>query len=152
MGRETLTVRLGGLSALPRSARKPTLISAAVKRAFALEKSRRAGEVAVIFVSRVEMRNLNRQYLGHDYDTDVVTFEHEGCPGVPLEETPIGDIFISSWMARRQARELGHAVLTEVLTLCAHGALHLLGHEDHSPRKKARMFKVQDRVLAGLSS
>lgn len=151
MGPKKLTVRLSGLATLPPAARKPALIAAAVQRSFALEKSRLIGEVAVIFVSRAEMRNLNRQYLGHDYDTDVVTFEHEPFPGVPATESPIGDIYISAWMASRQAKELDHPVLREVLTLAAHGALHLLGHDDHSPRDKARMFRVQDRVLKDIA-
>jgi rRNA maturation RNase YbeY len=150
MGHERLTIRVSGLSALPRAARKPALITAAVARAFALEKSRLSGEVAVVFVTRKAMRDLNRQYLGHDYDTDVVTFQHERVPGVPAAETPLGDIFISGWMAAVSAKEEGHSVLREALTLAAHGALHLLGHDDHAPRAKARMFRVQDRVLEGL--
>jgi len=152
MGRERLTVRVSGLSALPRAARNPALIAAAVERAFALEAPRRRGEVAVVFVTRAAMRDLNRQYLGHDYDTDVVTFEHEPVPGVPAAETPIGDVFISGWMAARQAEELGHSVLREALTLAAHGALHLLGHDDGAPRAKARMFRRQDEILAALKA
>lgn len=152
MGRERLTVRVSGLAALPKSARKPARIEAAVRRAFEKEAPRRAGEVAVVFVSRAAMRDLNRQYLGHDYDTDVVTFEHERLPGVPAAETPIGDVFISGWMAARQAAEMGHSVLREALTLAAHGALHLLGHDDHAPRAKARMFRLQDEILEELGA
>jgi probable rRNA maturation factor len=150
MGREGLTVRVSGLDQLPRAARKRALIAAAVRRAFALEKSRRRGDIGVIFVSRAEMRSLNRQYLGHRTDTDVITFEHERFPGVPASEQPIGDIFISGWMAARSAKELGHSDLRETLTLAAHGALHLLGHDDHSPKAKARMFRRQDDILEGL--
>lgn len=152
MGRESLTVRVSGLSSLPKAARRRALIAAAVRAAFALEKSRRRGDIGVIFVSRAEMRTLNRQYLGHDTDTDVITFEHDRFPGVPESEQPIGDIFISGWMAARSARELGHSPLDEALTLAAHGALHLLGHDDHAPRAKARMFRRQDEVLALLRS
>jgi probable rRNA maturation factor len=152
MGRESLTVRVSGLAELPKAARKRALIAAAVRRAFALEKSKRRGDIGVIFVSRAEMRSLNRQYLGHDTDTDVITFEHEPFPGVPASEQPIGDIFISGWMAGRSALELGHSPLHEALTLAAHGALHLLGHDDHAPRAKARMFRRQDEVLAALLS
>ena len=54
-----MIVRVSGLEALPRAARKPALIEAAVRRAFALNKSARPGEVAVIFVSRAKMRALN---------------------------------------------------------------------------------------------
>lgn len=95
---------------------------------------------------------MNREFLGHDRDTDVIAFEHDGPPGMPAGERPVGDIYISSWMAVRQAKDLGHGVLHEALTLAVHGALHLLGHDDRSPRAKARMFRVQDRVLEGLGS
>ena len=152
MGREGLTVGVSGLASLPRAARRRALIAAAVRTAFALEGSKRRGDVGVIFVSRAEMRSLNRQYLGHDTDTDVITFEHDRFPGVPASEQPIGDIFISAWMAARSAKELGHTPLRETLTLAAHGALHLLGHDDHTPRAKARMFRRQDEVLAALGA
>ena len=152
MGRESLTVHVSGLAALPRAARRRALIAAAVRAAFDIEKSIRRGDIGVIFVSRAEMRSLNRQYLGHNSDTDVITFEHEPFPGVPASEQPIGDIFISGWMAARSARELGHSPLHEALTLAAHGALHLLGHDDHAPRAKARMFRRQDEILAGLKA
>jgi probable rRNA maturation factor len=152
MGSEILTVRVEGLGLLPRAARKPALIAAAVRRAFALEKSRRRGEVAVVFVPRAEMLALNRRYLGHETDTDVITFPHERVPGVPAAEAPVGDILISAWMAARSAKELGHPVLREALTLAVHGALHLLGHDDHAPRAKARMFRRQDEVLAALDA
>jgi probable rRNA maturation factor len=150
MGRENLTVRVDGLSALPRAARKPALYAAAVRRAFTLEKSKRRGEISVVFVSRARMRALNRQYLGSTDDTDVIAFAHDAPPGVPAAEAPLGDIFISAWMAARSARELGHSQLHEALTLTAHGSLHLLGHDDHAPRAKARMFRLQDEVLAAL--
>ena len=145
-----MTVRVAGLSALPLSARKPALIGAVVRRAFALEKSRLRGEIAVVFVTRAKMLGINRRYLGHDADTDVVTFGHEAVPGVPAAEQALGDIYISGWMAARSARELGHSPLHEALTLAAHGALHLLGHDDHAPRAKARMFRRQDQILAAL--
>ena len=145
-----MKVRISGLSTLPRAARKPALIEAAVLRAFSLEKSPADGEVSVVFVSRAEHRALNLQYLGHDDDTDVISFEHEPLRGVPSEECPIGDIFISSWMAAQQAAAQKHSVLREVLILTAHGVLHLLGHDDHAPRAKARMFRRQDEIVESL--
>jgi len=152
MGREILNIRLAGLSLLPASARKPRLLEAAVRRAFSREKSKKSGEVNIIFVSGKDMRAMNLEFLGHDYDTDVIAFEHPPAPDIPAAETPIGDIYISSTMAARQARELGHAVLREVLTLAVHGALHLLGHDDASPRAKARMFRRQDEILERLKA
>jgi rRNA maturation RNase YbeY len=148
MGREKLTVRVAGLSALPKAARRPSLFQEVVRRAYALERPKLKGEVAVIFTTRAKMLAINRQYLGHDFDTDVITFEHDRAPGVPAAETPLGDVYVSGWMASRQAKELGHPVLREALTLVAHGTLHLLGHDDHDPRAKSRMFRRQDELAA----
>ncbi len=92
------------------------------------------------------MRALGRRFLRRGHDTDVIAFNYEAGPGRRPDD-PFGDIYVSAFMARRQARELGHPVLTEVLTLVAHGALHLLGYDDATAREKARMFRVQARVV-----
>lgn len=154
MGRKDLglSVRVAGLSALPASARKPRLIEEAVRRAVAASGRRAAGEVTVVVLPRARMRAMNREFLGHDWDTDVIAFEHEAPPGVPAAEVPLGDIFVSAHQARVQAREQGHSVLREVLTLAAHGALHLAGHDDDTPAGKARMFRLQDRALEDLGA
>lgn len=153
MGRKSgIRIIVAGMASLPESARRAALYREAVERAFATSKRRFRGEVNVIFLGRAEMLRMNRHYLGHDYDTDVITFEHDRTPGVPGDEHPIGDIIVSSWMTRRQAREIGHSVAEEAATLVAHGALHLLGHDDHSEKDRKRMFKVQNRVVASLSA
>lgn len=149
MGRQGLTVRVAGLSALPASARRAPYAEA-VLRAFALARRRARGEVSVVFLPRGRMRAMNREYLGHDYDTDVISFSHDPVPGVPAAESPLGDVYVSPWMAARQARELGHPLTRELLTLVAHGTLHLLGHDDAAPRARARMFRLQDRVVAAV--
>ena len=149
MGRKAgLSVRVAGLTALPAAARKPALFERAVR----LACGRASGEVSVVVLPRAKMRAMNREYLGHDYDTDVISFRHERVPGVPANEAPFGDVYLSAWMARRQAAELGHSVLRESLTLAVHGALHLVGHDDHAPAAKARMFRLQDRILARLDA
>lgn len=147
MGRtDGLKVRVAGLSALPAAARKAALFAKAAK----LACPRASGELGIVFLSRAAMRAMNLEYLGHDYDTDVIAFAHEPMRGVPEAEQPFGDVYVSAWMARRQAADQGHSVLREALTLAAHGALHLAGHDDTSPGPKARMFKAQDRILAAL--
>jgi probable rRNA maturation factor len=148
MGRESrVTVAVAGMASLPEAARRAALYRKAVRLAIG---GRKAGEVSVVFLGRAEMLRMNRHYLGHDYDTDVISFEHEPVPGLSAAENPIGDIFVSSWMARRQARELGHSVAIEAATLVAHGALHLMGHDDRRAAAKARMFKAQDKIVASL--
>lgn len=141
------------MAALPSAARQGALYRRAVNLTIATSRKKRdvSGEINVIFLGRAEMLRMNRHYLGHDFDTDVITFEHDLPPGFNGNDLPLGDIFISAWMTRRQAKELGHSIATEAATLAVHGALHLLGYDDHRPGPKARMFKVQDRVVASLS-
>lgn len=153
MGRKSgLKVIVAGMASLPASARRGALYQKAVRLAFGTSRklSRAAGEVNIVFLGRAAMLRMNRHYLGHDYDTDVITFEHELPPGITGVDAPIGDIFISSWMTRRQAKELGHSAAVEAATLAVHGALHLIGHDDHKPAAKVRMFKVQDRLVSTL--
>jgi probable rRNA maturation factor len=148
VGGKILNVRVAGLTSLPASARKARLLEAVVRAAFKSAAPRARGEVAVVFLSREKMRAMNREYLGHDYDTDVISFSHDPVAGVPVAERPLGDVYVSSWMAARQARELGHPVLREALTLAAHGTLHLIGHDDATARGRARMFRLQDELVA----
>lgn len=153
MGRKNgLKIIIAGMASLPASARRAALYQKAVREAFATSRKMagRRGEVNVVFLGRAAMLRMNRHYLGHDYDTDVISFSHEPVPGLTGPEAPIGDIFISSWMTRRQAKALGHSPAAEAATLAVHGALHLTGHDDSRPAAKARMFKVQDRLVASL--
>lgn len=147
-----MNVIVAGMASLPAPARRGALYRKAVRLAFGT--SRKAalirGEINVVFLGRAAMLRMNRHYLGHDYDTDVIAFAHEIPHAIIGDDLPLGDIFISAWMARRQARELGHSVAVEAATLAAHGALHLLGHDDRRPAARARMFKVQDRLVASL--
>lgn len=141
-------MRVAGLAALPAAARKPALFEEAAARACPRGK----GELSIVFLTRAGMRAMNLEYLGHDYDTDVISFEHERVPGVPASEQPFGDVYVSAWMAKQQAADQGHSVLREALTLVAHGCLHLAGHDDTAPGPKKRMFAAQDRILARLKA
>jgi probable rRNA maturation factor len=140
-----MKVQVHGLSLLPATARKAAAIQRACRAALTLEKAKETGELNVIFMDRRPMRALNRRFLEHDYDTDVIAFRYSD--ELPSENPPFGDVYISAFMARRQAAELGHTVLDEVLTLAVHGTLHLLGWDDATPRQKKRMFARQDEIL-----
>jgi probable rRNA maturation factor len=153
MGRENrLKIIIAGMATLPEKARRAALYQKAVRLAFASSKKMAGvrGEINVVFLGRAAMLRMNRHYLGHDYDTDVLAFPHEVPREIAGDDRPLGDIFISAWMTRRQARELGHTVAIEAATLAVHGALHLIGHDDHRPAAKARMFKVQSQIVASL--
>lgn len=87
------------------------------------------------------MRQINKRYLGHDYDTDVLAFPHDSQDG------PFGEVLVSTHQARRQARQLKHSIVHEVLILIIHGILHLTGYEDTTPRQKKKMFSRQEMIL-----
>jgi probable rRNA maturation factor len=95
------------------------------------------------------LRQLNRRYLGHDRPTDVLAFP----ASVPTRATSgkeLGDVVISLATARRQARSAGHSLEAELAVLTVHGILHLLGHDHRTRAQKARMWKLQTRVLASV--
>lgn len=131
-------IRIHNLSLLPASARKPRSIAAMVKRTLGARK----GDVNVVILGRAAMKRMNKRYLAHSHDTDVIAFNYADPPA-------FGDVYISAWAARKQAAELGHPVLREVLTLAVHGSLHLLGYDDRRPKDRAKMFRRQDAILAG---
>jgi probable rRNA maturation factor len=110
--------------------------------------AKRPGELCVIFLRDSEIRKLNRRFLRKDRPTDVIAFRYEdGAPGCAAADLPFGDVYIGLDAAKRQAKALGHSLKKELVTLVAHGALHLLGHDDMAPAAKKRMFKAQDRLV-----
>jgi probable rRNA maturation factor len=74
-----------------------------------------------------ELRRLNRQFLGHDYPTDVLSFPLEGVDA-------LGELAISARRAAEQAREYGHSQMDEIRILMLHGVLHLLGMDHETDR------------------
>lgn len=87
------------------------------------------------------LRTLNRDFLQHDYATDVLSFpnpEEEGS------EAGLGEVAISLERAAAQASEFGHAVETELKILLLHGVLHLMGL-DHE-RDKGQMKSVESKL------
>ncbi len=136
-----MKVLVHNLSLLPAAARKPKLIEKICLKAIG-KKGR--GELNVVFLDRRRMFAMNRRFLDHGHDTDVIAFRYPDEDG----SDAFGDVYISAYKARLQADEMGHPVLTEVLTLAAHGSLHLLGYDDATAKQKAAMFRLQDRLLA----
>lgn len=116
-------------------------------------------ELGVVITTGPEVRSLNRDYLGHDYETDVISFgmaEEQGSAGAqrfvtPEERAPyLGDIAISYDRACEQAPEFGNSPQAEVATLLIHGLLHLLGYEDTEDADRARMHARQQELLEAI--
>lgn len=107
-------------------------------RHFAKELSRRVGEgrgFCCLLTGDDELRRLNRQFLNHDYATDVLSFPTAN-PRVSL-----GELAISLERARAQSQQHGHALLDEVRILMLHGVLHLAGF-DHE-RDRGEMARAE---------
>lgn len=106
--------------------------------------ARARGTVTVAIVPDGRVRQLNRQYRKKDAPTDVLSFPASADPlrrGKPSEERRyLGDIVIAAGVARRQAREAGHSLQTELRVLALHGLLHLLGYDhEHDDGRMARL-------------
>jgi probable rRNA maturation factor len=106
-------------------------------------------DLSIVLTDDARLQELNRDYLGIDAPTDVLSF--------PASETDpetgaryIGDILISIPRAQSQADAVGHPLESEVQLLVVHGMLHLLGHDHGEPEEKARMWKAQDEILESL--
>jgi len=94
------------------------------------------GELGIALVSDARMRTLNKTYRRKDYATDVLSFEGDG----------IGDLVIATGVAKRQARQAGHSLQTELRVLALHGLLHLLGYDHEDPDDNGRMQRMETRL------
>lgn len=110
-------------------------------------------ELTIRLTDDAEMRALNRQYRATDAPTDVLSFGGEGYrDGRPRGDGDapgyLGDIAISMERCTAQAARYGHPVEDELALLVIHGVLHLLGYEHHTPARRQRMWRAQDRAFA----
>lgn len=105
-------------------------------------------EVNVIFVGEREILRVNKQYLGHHYVTDVISFNNQRPPVlVPGEPWGFGDIFVCYPVARKNAGKFQHTILQEMLMYVTHGALHLSGMDDHDPKDRAEMDRQAEKII-----
>ena len=93
-------------------------------KAVAASYGKRVGEIAYIFVDDEKILEVNRQYLGHDYYTDIITFDY--CEGDVIS----GDLFISLDTVRTNAEQVGATYEEELHRVIIHGILHLCGIND----------------------
>ena len=113
------------------------------------QKESPEADLTIVLADDAHLHELNRDYLGVDAPTDVLSF--------PASETDpetgaryIGDIIISVPYAAKGAAKAGHPVESELQLLVVHGVLHLLGHDHAEPKEKAKMWKAQAEVLKSL--
>jgi probable rRNA maturation factor len=111
-------------------------------------------ELSIVLADDKRVRELNRDYLGIDAPTDVLSFPASETDGSEIDpETGsryIGDIIISVPYAAKGAAKAGHPVESELQLLTVHGVLHLLGHDHAKAKEKAKMWKAQAEILESL--
>ncbi|HJS17452.1 MAG TPA: rRNA maturation RNase YbeY [Anaerolineales bacterium] len=125
------------------------LLKNAAHAALDHEAETQSCELSIVLTDDARLQELNREYLGIDAPTDVLSF--------PASETDpqtgaryIGDILISVPRAQSQAASAGHPLESEVQLLVVHGMLHLLGHDHAEPTEKTLMWKAQAEILDSL--
>jgi probable rRNA maturation factor len=104
-----------------------------------------SGELSIAVVTDERMHELNRQYLEHDYPTDVLSFLLDSDPERKSLE---GQIIVSSDYAAREAARYGWTIDDELLLYVIHGCLHLVGHDDTTPEAKRAMREAETVYLA----
>lgn len=106
------------------------------------EAGLRDGSLSIAVVDDPTIHALNRQYLEHDYPTDVLSFLLDR-KGERLE----GEVIVSADTARRVAGEIGWPAEHELLLYVVHGVLHLVGHDDATDELRAAMRDAERRHL-----
>ena len=113
-------------------------------KAVAASYGKKVGEIAYIFVDDEEILRVNREYLQHDYYTDIITFDYtEG-------DTISGDLFISLDTVRTNAEQFDKPYEEELHRVIIHGILHLCGINDKGPGEREIMEAADDKALAML--
>ena len=111
-------------------------------KAVAASYGKKVGEIAYIFVDDEEILRVNREYLQHDYYTDIITFDYtEG-------DTISGDLFISLDTVRTNAEQFDKPYEEELHRVIIHGILHLCGINDKGPGEREIMEAAEDKALA----
>ena len=116
--------------------------------ALAGAKRRRQAELSIRIVDAAEGRELNRDFRGKDYATNVLSFPAELPPGVQLPL--IGDLAICAPVVAREAAEQGKPPRHHWAHMTVHGVLHLLGYDHIVDAEAEAMESLETRILAKL--
>lgn len=111
-------------------------------RRVAATYGKRVGEVGYLFCDDEHILQVNREYLQHDYYTDIITFDY--CE----DDTLNGDLVISLDTIRTNAEMFGRPYDEELHRVIIHGILHLCGINDKGPGEREQMEAAENRALA----
>lgn len=110
-------------------------------RAVAKSYGRRVGEVGYMFVNDDKILEVNREYLGHDYYTDVITFDYDE------DDVVSGDVVISLDTVASNAHLFNKTYEEELYRVIIHGILHLCGINDKGPGEREQMEAAENKAL-----
>jgi len=94
---------------------------------------------SIVFVGTKRMRAIDKKYLGHDYATDVLTFD--------FGESLQGEIIICPHVASVHAKAHQTSTENEIILYVIHGILHLAGFDDHKPHDTLQMRRMEEELL-----
>ena len=123
---------------MPKIKRKDTT---AWIKAVAQTYGKKVGEVGYMFVNDAKILEINNEYLGHDYYTDVITFDYDE------DDVVNGDIVISLDTVRTNAELFDKAFEDELYRVIIHGILHLCGLNDKGPGEREIMEEAENKAL-----
>lgn len=106
--------------------------------------SKKVGDISYFFCSDKRILEVNKEYLNHDYYTDIITFDY--CRGHKIE----GDIFISLDTVRSNSEQFNTNYDTELHRVIIHGILHLCGINDKGPGEREIMENAENKALKQL--
>lgn len=110
-------------------------------KAVAATYGRKVGEIGYLFVNDEKILEVNNEYLGHDYYTDIITFDYD--EGNQIN----GDLVISLDTVRSNAKLFGKPYEEELYRVIIHGILHLCGINDKGPGERELMEAAENRAL-----
>ena len=107
---------------------------------------KKTGDIGYMFVDDEKILEVNNEYLGHDYYTDIITFDYDE------EDVISGDLVISLDTVRTNAEKFGKEYTEELNRVIIHGILHLCGINDKGPGEREIMEADENKALAILAS
>ena len=107
----------------------------------AAEYGRKVGEIGYMFVNDEKILEVNREYLGHDYYTDIITFDYDEGDRIN------GDLVISLDTVRSNAEQFSKPYEEELHRVIIHGILHLCGINDKGPGEREIMEAAENKAL-----
>ena len=112
---------------------------------FATEEGFKIDRLEYNFVDSKKMYSLNKDFLNHDTDTDIITFDYSES------KTIIAEVFISSEMMIKNASANMQSIENESFRLLSHGLLHCMGYKDNTVKEKAIMRKKEEEFIFAVS-